>query len=188
MKKQLMAAAVAFVLAAPSSWAALSPVDLNADSQIDGYLDSTSNVVWYLTADVAGAMRYSAANTWATSQSFAGLVDWRLPTLDELDSLYNTLGNVDGAMKPGGFNNVTPGQYWSTTRSGSNIYGLDIRTGSQVTHVDNGASLYGWAVHAPLAAVPEPASALLMLAGLAVLYRVVSRRAWNFRRGDPTAA
>lgn len=180
--KHTLAAIAILAFAAQAEAGALTGVDLDGHGGYDAFLESTTQTLWYREADAArGAMRFSTANAWAQSQTFAGFDDWRLPTLTELQSLYATLlflheppGTVGDPMPDGPFDLVSPGQYWSTTASGVNVYGFDTRTGFTVTHVDGGASLYAWAVRAPTAAVPEPSSAALLATCL--LFAFLARR------------
>ena len=169
----LCALALTFLASQPYA-GTLTPVDLNRDGSVDAYLESTSSVLWYRQADIDGAKRFTQANDWANSQTFADLTTWRLPDLSEIQALYATLGNAGGQMNPGPFSSVTEGQYWTSTRSGSEIAGLDVRTGNVVGHVDNGASLFAWAVSAP--PVPEPSTNWLLALGTLVLLFVAKKR------------
>ena len=176
--RAIVAASISALSTHAAAAGVLTPVYLDGANGPDAYLETTANVMWYRQANIDGAMRFTPANEWAQAQTFAGFTEWRLPTLVELQDLYATLGNVNGVMNSGPFEDVTPGQYWSTTKDGSNIFGLDTRTGYTVSHVDEGASLYAWAVANP---IPEPGTLALLGAGLLPILAVSRRRT---RRGQ----
>ena len=48
----------------------------------------------------------------ASNSTAEGFEDWRLPTLEELELMYNTIGQ--GADNVGGFSTVEDGNYWSS--------------------------------------------------------------------------
>jgi hypothetical protein len=64
----------------------------------------------------------------ASNSTAEGFEDWRLPTLEELELMYNTIGQ--GADNVGGFSTVESGNYWS-----SEIYPDFVLEGMEVISV-----------------------------------------------------
>ena len=68
-----------------------------------------------------GCVNWSSAYSMCNSSTVAGYNDWRLPTKDELMTLYNNREEI------GGF---TTGKYWSGTQYGGQyFYGIDFNNG-----------------------------------------------------------
>lgn len=162
--------------------------------------DTDLNLTWLANANANGLMNWSQANTWASGLTVGGFSGWRLPTSDtscsgynctgsEMGHLfYNELGGVAGQSitvahnaNYGLFQNVQYISYWSGTE-----YAPDTRNawvfypgnGGQYAG-DKGSYLYAWAVRPGdvVAAVPEPASAWLLGAGLLGLIGLGRRKA-----------
>jgi len=149
--------------------AELLPSYLDADSQPDAYLDTHTMVLWYVNAGASGERTFASSSDWASSLVVAGNSDWRLPSVIELQSLYQTLIADYGSVTSGPFQNVPMLRYWSTTpssiQSGANAT-LDMRNGLLYPHSPvSSVEMYAWAVQS----VPEPASPLMLLAGAAVV-------------------
>ena len=160
------------------TWAAqagtLTAVDLDHNGSPDAYLESGAGVLWSAVGNANGLMLYGPATSFVEASSIAGVTGWRLPTIDELKSLYATLngvpiGTLGGAMAAGPFTGVQAGDYWSSTTTGTRYFALDTRTGSYAGNfTPAGTPLYAWAVHAPVA---EPGTATLWLGALVLLAR-----------------
>jgi len=70
----------------------------------------------------AGKVDWSDAGTMCNNYTLAGLTDWRLPTIDELMTMYNNKNTI------GGFKD---GKYWSSTTDGSSYaYFVDFSDGN----------------------------------------------------------
>lgn len=160
--------------------------------------------------DSDGAMNFSAANTWAGDLSYGGYSDWRLPTALNQDGsgpcvghsctnsemghmYYNNMGaSFGGGILSGSnttnlalFTNLQSDIYWSGT-----VYALaptnvawDFITfsGIQANHRQN-FEFYAWAVRPGdvSAAVPEPETHAMLLAGLGLLVGVARWRRRSF--------
>ena len=159
--------------------------------------------------DADGLMSWTAANTWAANLTYGGYSDWRLPTALNQDAsgpcsgynctgselgymFYKNLGATAGTSVLLGtntanlalFTNLQTYAYWSgTVYAPSPAYyawyflthnGLQYGTG------DKGGELYAWAVRpGDVAAVPEPETYAMLLAGLGVLGFAARRRKQN---------
>lgn len=184
------ARALALVVAASTAQAALQDRDLNGDSVVDAFYDTDLDLTWLRNADVNGPMNWNTAVAWADGFSFAGYADWRLPTSDtcegynctgsEMGHLYFVeLGNPVGGLmtNTGDFQNLQSYVYFSGKEHASNpgwAWGFYMFYGFQGPGGKEGP-FYAMAVRdGDVAVVPEPQTALLLLAGLTVL--VLARR------------
>ena len=156
--------------------------------------------------DSDGLMNFSAANTWAANLSYGGYSDWRLPTAmnqngtgpcsvlnctsSEMGHMYyNNLGATAGNDILTGtnttnlalFTNLQSYVYWSGT-----VYAPGPANGAWVFSNSSGNQgfgfqnddFYAWAVRPGdvAAAIPEPETYALLLAGLGLLGFAARRR------------
>ena len=159
--------------------------DLNGDTVTDAFYDTDLNITWLRDANVNGPMNWATAVSWADTYSFGGYTDWRLPTSDtcvnmnctgsEMGHLwYSELGNSAGQMtNTGDFQNLQSDFYWSGLAYAPDpdlVWIFSTRDGNQGQASEN-AALYAMAVRPGdvAAAIPEPETYALMLAGLAAL-------------------
>jgi Protein of unknown function (DUF1566) len=140
-----------------------------------------------------GRMSWAAANAWAAALVWGGHDDWRLPTASnclgfncrtsEMGRLwYVSLGNAAGLppTQLASFVNVRAAPYWTGTPlagSPGMAWYFNAQGGSQNV-LSIGAQAHAVAVRVgDVSPVPEPSPAWLMLGGLAVLGRLLRRRA-----------
>lgn len=148
--------------------------------------------------DSDGRMSFSAANTWAAGLSYGGYDDWRLPTALNQDStgpcigynctssemghmFYNNLGAAAGNHVLSGtntanlalFTDLHSYAYWSGTvyapDPGSDAWSFTTTNGYQGIDFQS-YEFYAWAVRpGDVAAIPEPETYAMLLAGLGLL-------------------
>ena len=142
--------------------------------------DTTTNLVWEQNAN-HGPFNWLAAVSYANTLPLAG-GGWHLPTIGELQGVYNDLlaagvcagANCTGNI--GGFSNIQS-FYWSGTEviPGLSARDFNFGNGNQLGVPEN-VQLSAWAVRSGnVAAVPEPQTVALLLAGLGLL-------GWRTRR------
>lgn len=160
--------------------------------------------------DSDGLMNFSAANTWAAGLSYGGYDDWRLPTSLNQDGtgpcgpgynctssemghmFYNNLGATafnsvlsgTNAANLALFTHLQPYTYWSGTVCAPDPdcgWLFSTRDGIQ-NDIRGEDEFYAWAVRPGdvAAAIPEPESYALLLAGLGLLGVVAKRRRRSF--------
>ena len=192
MKNAIFAVALAVAALSGTAQAALQGRDLNGDGTVDAFYDTDLNITWRRNANLNGLMTWADAVTWADNMTFGGYSDWRLPasaaclgfncTASEMGHLwYVELGNLAGDVTPntGNFGNMQLYAYWSGTTYATDpgqAYHLNIDGGDQDV-AGKGNALYAMAVRPGdvVAAVPEPETYAMMLAGLTAL-GVIGRR------------
>jgi len=148
-----------------------------------------------------GNMTWANATAWAAALNLYGVTGWRLPvmfplstTSSELSSMYcSTLGNFGpcnpftttgpgtwGFTNTGPFLNLASDWYWTGTPADPGtawVWAGDAISAYHTAEPVSAGNL-AWAVHnGDVPAIPEPASGLLVLAGLGLLGFVSGRRA-----------
>ena len=188
-RRVTLALAVAALFQAGSAVAALelrdlagNPTAVAADAEFayDTVLDAT----WYLTANNTG-LNWEDARSWASGLTVGTFSGWSLPAADpacgfdynctnsQMGELYYTaLGNptFGPLSNTGPFKNLLSNSYWSGTAyapSPDDAWYFDTYNGYQDTN-NKINYLYALAVRpGDVAAVPEPGTVALFLAGLA---------------------
>ena len=198
VKRVTVALTVAALLQAGSALAALELRDINgnataiaADAQFayDTVLDAT----WYLTANNT-RLTWDNAKSWAAGLTVGTFSGWSLPAADpacgefnctgsQMGELYYTaLGNPAGGplANTGPFKNLQSNFYWSGTEyapSPSSAWTFSTISGPQGVDAKLDEHLYALAVRpGDVAAVPEPETVALFLAGLAGVLVMRRRR------------
>lgn len=153
------------------------------------FLDPNDHVLW-TNGDLfpSSGMSFSAAQTAVSSSTYGGVVagTWRLPTLQEFNALFAAQGQISASGN--GADNWVPltvnthSWYWTSNASSTNA-GYEIAFSPFNGSASSGQeylktqSLGTWAVTAyPVAAVPEPATYALLLAGLCLVGAAKRRR------------
>lgn len=155
--------------------------------------DDVLDITWLQDANYAktsgydddGLMTWDASMAWAEQLEYAGFADWRLPVggpdTDANEQLRGWLFNGLSIADPSPFFNVQPAAYWAGAPI-SNYSGYRSTfdySGNGVFGMYSYYPGYAWAVHdgdIGAAAVPEPATYALLLAGLGLIGFVASRR------------
>lgn len=155
--------------------------------------------------DSDGEMNFSAANTWAAGLSYGGYDDWRLPSALNQDGsgpcegynctssemghmFYNNMGAIatesillgTNTANLALFTNLQFGGYWTDTwylpDPDRHYAWIFVTDGFQIYNRTNFTS-YAWAVRpGDVAAIPEPETYAMLLAGLGLLGGVAKWR------------
>jgi len=78
--------------------------------------DSETGLIWAVE-DNGSDVNWSQAKTYCDNLTLGGHTDWRMPTLDELEGLYDR--NLSKVYKAKGPINLKAGSVWSGTRNNS---------------------------------------------------------------------
>lgn len=145
---KLLASVLVTLAVLTTAEAALMARDLDGDTATDAFYDTDRNITWLRNANVNGLMDWAVANAWASSYSFGGYDDWRLPIAIKPDAAcmslssssatnaigYNCTGSEMGhlwyvelgntiasfAIDDGEFLSFQLADYWSGTEFSSN--------------------------------------------------------------------
>jgi hypothetical protein len=79
-------------------------------------LDRETGLVWEEAPNQNPSLTWSAARLYCTNKTLGSRKGWRLPTVDELSSLYNTSGSgLSGGLPGSPFVSPILTSYWSST-------------------------------------------------------------------------
>ena len=128
--------------------------EAGAGPEADCLTDRLTGLVWLQNSDQAGGGRtwhgaLDYVETLNSGAGFCGHNDWRLPNLNELESLIHA-GQADSAawLNTQGFGNVRPEFYWSSTTSAgsmNNPWIVEMRSGA-IALGHTAGSEYVWPV------------------------------------------
>lgn len=209
MSLRLLTATLMMVVATGTSNAALF-------DRGNGFIyDSSLDITWLADANYArtsgfdddGKITWSNATAWASSLTYGGYSDWRLPTAMNLDGSNpcswwycagSEMGHLfysDGALNANSsaltspaltnfFVNMQAAVYWTSTGVPGRAWSFALRDGYQ--NMDpTSAEWYAWAVRdgdVSASPVPAPPAFILMLTGLGFLGLMKRLRASNNAR------
>ena len=138
----------------------------------DCVTDNLTGLIWAKNANIPAAKKsWNDAIDFAKDRTLCGRSDWRLPNVNELDSLLNAGAEEPAAwLKSQGFANVQPTYYWSSTTYNNQIdqaWAVCMCSGASITGPkDNSTQVYVWPVAGE---TTEPA--LLWKTGQTASYR-----------------
>ncbi|MDP3297140.1 MAG: DUF1566 domain-containing protein [Thermodesulfovibrionia bacterium] len=82
----------------------------------DCVIDNLTGLMWARDGNLTGYMKWNPAIDYANNLTLCGYSDWRLPNINELDSLMNAdVSNTAIWLNGQGFTNVQSNDYWSST-------------------------------------------------------------------------
>lgn len=97
------------------------------DGTGDCVTDNLTGLMWVKNPD-STLRNWASAMTYANNLTLCGYDDWRLPNVNELESLLNAeQANIATWLNTQGFSNVQAFYYWSSsTYAGSTIYAWNV--------------------------------------------------------------
>jgi hypothetical protein len=194
MRLLVTAVSAVLVLAMSPVHAALEARDISGDGVTDAFYDTDLNITWLRQANLSSLSTFSQAKSWADNLVVGNITDWRLPTSDvscqpyncvssEMGHLFYTeLGNHSAInVNPGSFTGLALGSYWSgnadTKRPGQAwvfTFFNGLQSSAPVFATYSGLAVRNGDVL--VAAVPEPETYAMLLAGLGLVGATVLRR------------
>jgi hypothetical protein len=112
--------------------------------------DNLTGLMWVSTPSVTAAT-WTAALTSANDLTLCGFTDWRLPNVNEIESLVNSeVASQATFLNTQGFTGVQANYYWSSSTYGGNVTAawiISMNTGSVESTV-KANSYYVWPVRA----------------------------------------
>ncbi len=85
-------------------------------TEADCITDNLTGLIWQKNGNLGGAMTWNNAIDYANNFNLCGYSDWRLPNVNELESLVNAgVSNTSAWLNTQGFINVQADYYWSST-------------------------------------------------------------------------
>jgi hypothetical protein len=173
-------------------------VDASASNAVFEY-DVNLNVTWVLSANAFGPMTWNQAMTWASTLKVGSFEGWSLPSALNQDGSepcegFNCVGsqlgyliNVEKYLSADTYRlllNTSQGSnfYWTSTHHellSDFVYGMRRNSGEQLLLLERSTDLGDVMVMRPgdvATSVPEPPTASLVLAGLAVSALALRRR------------
>jgi hypothetical protein len=112
--------------------------------------DNLTGLMWTRDANMAGGMTWSDAIDYCNNLNYAGYTDWRLPNINELESLIDAEQYGPALPENHPFINAQLDHYWSSITSASNAddaWYVTVLFGD-VHWYDKSYSLYVWPVRA----------------------------------------
>ena len=165
-------AALALGLGITGSHAQVVPQDLNGNGTAEAFLDVANGLLWSRPGVVSPQIYSSAAGAVA-ALTIEGLSDWQIPSVAQFQSLYVTQGQTGLAMNAAPFPPYGT-WYWTTDAAAGNaLQNMAFSPGNGgIQAYFRTTPVNVWAVRA----VPEPASALLMVLGVIAMAGLAWRR------------
>ena len=184
MKMNRALAALGLVCAVGGTQAALVSKTVNGGALV---YDDVNNVTWLQDWTLGGNKNWYDSTSWAEGLSFAGVDDWRLPTLSEFNALYgsNRLWGRSSVISAGfTTQNV---DYWTSNRYNNNsdnssayAYHFYAEGGYQNWNSGDATFVYALAVRSGdvlATPIPEPESFALVLVALVAAGAATRRKA-----------
>jgi hypothetical protein len=112
--------------------------------------DNLTGLMWTKDANLYGYLSWNTALVYCNNLTLGGHSDWRLPNVNELESLVNA-NEWDSAtwLNTQGFTNVRSGNYWSSTAAGyypGFAWNIDMTVGSVLNDRKSFDSSFVWPV------------------------------------------
>ena len=92
-----------------------------------------SGMNFYVAMKDLGGMDWSNANSSCKSYSFCGNLNGSLPTLEQLQSIYNNKSAINSLLSTNGGTKMTEGYYWSSTYQRNDYYFFLIMSNGNVS-------------------------------------------------------
>jgi hypothetical protein len=129
------------------TWSLILPVFERFEDVMGGeaVLDNETSLVWAKNANLDGTKAWQSAINYCAYLEIADRKGWRLPTREELASLFDMSQSEAPYFPPGVFNNVQSSNYWSSTtyESDSNYAWF---VGMVIGYVHYDTKIYGFYV------------------------------------------